>query len=482
MGFYTPICHQIQILWETLLNLGDKSLLWYRRTSPVVVYWHRSAIRAAVWFAKVCWTVFSEIIREVLKAPAPPSFSPDRARVLELRRKSRGRWITEPKDPDPVLFSPNNVPSSLVESTPWSTCSPEPLPLPRLDKQLGVPQERKKGGPKSPATLQSESLVLSSLTVKEKAGTNVELGRPSLEPLHTPDLVPLTLCPPVEVSFRKSAARHIRDGGTERLPSHKSPHSKARITSDLSGVSMPSSPPRKRLHSVNSRQVAVAAPADRREVGKYGVNVGTGESEQTRVMTSVSVVPASPSFHARLSPMVTAGPTGAVLSVPKSRLSLSAPSILPLASVPQQETPAQAPALTVTCPTPSQRIQSITTIDQNLLHTNWSPSVAAPKSNESILQSGTEAVRQAGVSTVGGTVFKYSIISICTQCSIVDYFTHVRSHQTRQTSAQGKQHPSPSVMPSTVSHWPTLQPGFLVTTVRQEAPNTDGWSLLVSPI
>jgi hypothetical protein len=138
------------------------------------------------------------------------------------------------------------------------------------------------------------------------------------------------------------------------------------------------------------------------------------------------------------------------------------------------------PALTLTCPTPPQQIRSITTIDQDLLHTNWSPSIAAPNSNAPILQAGTEVAREAGVSTVGGMVLRYSIISLRIHCSVVGYLA-LQSRQTRQPFTQGEQGPSPNVMASTVSHWSTSQPGFLVTTIRQAVPNADGWSLLVSP-
>jgi hypothetical protein len=313
---YTSVRHRVQILWAAVLRFGGKSLLWYHRTSPAVVDWHLGAIRAVAWFAKVCWTVISGIYEllkdELLKEDPPPSFSPDRARVLELRRKSHGRWITEPENLDPALFSPNNAPGNHVESTPWSTtCSSESLSPPRLEKQMGVSQEKKKRKPKSPAP-QSESLALSSLTVKGVAETKVRLDRFSPEPLHAPVLVSSTPCPPVEISIRKATALHIRTSGTAGLSSHKSLHSKAKITSGLLGLSVPSSPPHKGLHAVSARQMAVA---DNLGVEKNGVNVVTTGSKQMSIMSSITAPPAVPSLRARLSPMVTVMPTGAVLSV-----------------------------------------------------------------------------------------------------------------------------------------------------------------------
>ena len=321
-----------------------------------VVDWNRRAICVAAWFAKVCWTVISATYKVLEDLPSP-SLSPDHATVLDQCRKLPGSWITEPENSDP-LFSPNDAPASPVGSTPWSTpCSPESLPPPQLGKQMGVSQRRKKSEPQSPAPLQSVSLAPSSLTA--------------------------------------------------RISSPKSPRSKVRATPGLSGSSLLSSPPRKGLHSVNPKQIDVAAPARGLEVEENGVNVATTDTERTRVLRSVSAKPAGPTLRARWSPMATTDPTPATLSVPKSPHFLSTPKGLLRASVSRQEATAQVPALTFTFPTPPQQIRSITTIDQDLLHTNWSPSVAAPNSNEPILQSGTGAARQAGVSTTGGMGLKF---------------------------------------------------------------------------
>ena len=474
-GFCTRVRHQGQTLWGACLSHRDRSLLWCHRTSTAVangLFW---AICAAAWFAKVCWTVISATY-EVLKEPPSPLLSSDHTRDLEPRRNPPGRWITEPEDLDSALFSPNDAPVFPVESTSWSTTgSPESLLPLQLEKQLSVSQGSKKSEPRSPAPPQSVSLALSSLTIKEVVETKAKSDRFSLEPVCAPMLVPSTSYRPVEGSIRQKAPPRIRAKDTVRVSSHKSLQNKARTTSGLSGISLLSSPPRKRLHSVNQRQIDVAATADRLEAEKNGVNVATVVPEQTRVTRNVSTTPAVPILGARKSPMVTTDPTAAALSVPTPPHSLSVTNSLLRAGV-------SRPAVTLTYPTPPQQIQSITTIDQSLLHTHWYPSVAAPNSNEPILQSGTGAAGQAGVSTAEGMALGYSTSSICAHCSVVDSLAHVRSHQTQQTSAQGKQHPSPSVVAPPASLWPTmLQPGSLATTIRQVASNVEGWSPLVPP-
>ena len=392
-GFYIPVCHQVQTLWGACLSHRDKSLLWCRRTSIAVVNLLFCAIRAAAWFAKVCWTLIS-VAYEVLNEPLPSSLSPDHATDLEPRGKLPGRWITES---DPALFSPNDAPVSPVESTPWSTtCSPESQPPLQLEKQISVSHGRKKSEPQPPAPPQSVSSTFSSLTVKEVVKTKGKPDRFSLGPVYAPMLAPSISYRPVEGSIRKNAPPRIPVKDTVKPSSRKSLKIKARPTADPPGVSMLSSLAR----------------------------------------TSVS----------------------------------------------RQEATARVPSLTVTCPTPPQQIQSTTTIDQSLLHTDWSPSVAAPNSNEPNLQSGTGPARQAGVSTAEGTALRYSTNLIRTHCSVVDSLAHAQSRQTQQMSAQGKQHPSPSVVAPTVSLWPTaLQAGCLATTVQQVASNVDGWSLLVPP-
>ena len=464
--FCTAACHQVQTLWGACLSHWDKYLLWSHRTSIVVVTGLCRVICAAGWFAKVFWTVIS-ITYEVLKELPPPSPSPDYARDLEPRRNPRGRWSTEPEDSDPALFSPNDAPASSVESTPWSTtCSPEPQPPPQLEKQSNVSQGRKKSEPQSPAPPQSVSLALSSLTSKYVVETKGKSDAFSLGRVHAPMLVPSTTYRPVEGSIRKNTPPRIRAKDTVRLSSCKSLQIKARTTPGLSGLSLLPSPPRKRLHSVHPRQIDVAVSTDGLEVEKNGVNVATANPEQTRAMRSVSTTPAVPSLSTRWRSMVTTDPTAATLSGLNPPRSLSVSNSLPRASVSRQEATAQVPALTVICPTPPQQIQLVATIDQTLLHTNWSPSVATPNSNEPTLQSGTGAARQAGVSTAEGIALRYSTISIYTHYFVVDSLAHVQSRQTRQMSAQGQQHPSPSVV---------------APTVRQVASNVDGWSLLVPP-
>lgn len=339
---------------------------------------------------------------KVLEDLPSPSFSPDHARTFDLSRKLPGSWITEPENSNPP-FSPNDTPTSPVGSTPWSTpCSPESLPPAQLENQMGVSQRRKKSKPQLPAPPRSVSLAPSSLTVREVVETKGKSDCISLGPVHAPMPVPSTPYCPVEGSICKSASLHNRVEDTVRPSSRKSLHRKLRTTPGLSGSSLLSSPSRKRLHSVNPRQIDVAAPAHGLEMEKNGVNVATTDPEQTRVLCSVSAKPAVPILRARWSPMATTDPTAATLSVSSPPRSLSAPNGLPRASVSRQEATTQVPALTFTFPTPSQQIRSITTIDQSLLHSNWSPSVTAPNSNEPILQSGTGAARQAGVSTARG--------------------------------------------------------------------------------
>ena len=392
--FYTLI----HILWEAVLSHRNKSLLWYHKTSPVVIH---CAITAAVWFAQVCWTIITATY-EVPEDPPSPPLSP---RVLEPLLKPRGIWIGDLKKSDPALFLPNNAPPSPVESTPWSTaCSPESLPPPRLEDQIDMSLERKKSKPKLPAAPQSGPMAPWSLTVKGIAGNKPKLVHLAPETLNAPLPMPSTPFPPVEPSFRKGAVLRTQAKVSVRLASRKSLHDRARIRLDSSGTSVPSSPPRKRSCSINAKQIAAAAPADCPEVKRNGPKVGAQNSDEMSVVSSVSAAPA------RMGPRVNAVPVDAVLPIPKLVSPLSAPIGLPLASVPPQETVIQVPGLIVTCPTPPNQTQSIATINQTLLHTKWSPTVATPNSNGSVLQSGTEATRQAGVSTVGGMLLRYPII------------------------------------------------------------------------
>src|SRR5258706_6223526 len=323
---YTPVRHQVRFLWEARLSLSDKSLVWYHRPSKAVVGWSRRAICATAWFGKVCWTVTSAIY-EVLEGLPSPSLSPDHARVLEPSRNPPGGWITETENSNPALFSPNDVPASPIASTPWSTtCSPESLPPPHLEKQMRVSQGRKKSEPQLPAPPQSVSLAPSSLGVKEVVETKGKSDRFSPGPVHAPIPADRTLDRVVGGRRHRSTSLQNRAEDTVRLSSRKSPHSKARTTPGLSGLSLLPSPPRKRLHSVNPRQVNAAAPADDLEVKKNGLNVATADPEQTRVLRNVSATPAVPTLRARWSPMFTTVPTAATLSVPNSPPPLSAPN------------------------------------------------------------------------------------------------------------------------------------------------------------
>lgn len=113
----------------------------------------------------------------------------------------------------------------------------------------------------------------------------------------------------------------------------------------------------------------VAAPADRLNLEKNGVNVATTEPEHRG---GVSAAAAVPSLRTRLSLIAAAG-LHVLYYLYLARL-FPAPDGLPLARVPRQEATVQVPALTVTCSRPPERIRYIATIDQNLMHTNRSPS------------------------------------------------------------------------------------------------------------
>lgn len=328
-------------------------------------------------------------VYEVLKDLPPPSFIPDRARVLEAGHKLREMWIAGLQHSAPASSLSSHAPASLIESTPSSTPHPPGyLPLPPFEDQMEASQEMKNRGPKASAL---PPFVPPSLNVKEVAELNHKSVLFAPEPFHASLLVPSA----------PSAVLRTRAQGSVWPQSHKLLHSKAKITSGSLGLSVPPSPPHKRLRSVNARQTTAAAFADGLEVEGNGLNVSVKQRGRMDLV-SVSAAPAVLGLRPRLGPVVTAVPIDAVLPVPKSCPSLSAPTSLPLVRVSQQETAAQVPALIVTPPTPPSRIRSTATTHQELPHTNHSPTVATPNSGKPILQSGTEAARQAGVSTVGG--------------------------------------------------------------------------------